>query len=128
MQDAVIGLGADLCAVSRFSRELNDGRTVVLAAVFVETELAWGRAQPRPDRALAACFAAKEAVVKALARTQGRGTFWRDIEIRVDEQRQPVVALRGRLARLAGGLGVRHVVVAWAHDRLYATACAVVTG
>lgn len=124
----MLGLGSDLCAVSRIARELGDGRSGVLATVFDETELRWGLEQPHSDRALAACFAAKEAVIKALASAEGRGAFWHDVEIRVGDRGQPLVTLRGRIAAMAAGIGVRGVVITWAHDRRYATACAVVTG
>lgn len=125
--DAVIGLGTDLCAVARIARELTADRSDVLTAVFNDEELAHARAHRHPARTLAAIWAAKEAVIKALAPAGGQGTFWRDITI-TETGRGPAVRLHGRLADLAGAAGIRRVLVSTAHGRDYATACAIASG
>lgn len=127
LPDGVLGLGADLCAVPRLERALASPDDAFLAAVFLPAELARARAHRHPARALAAGFAAKEAVIKSLARTGGQGTFWQDIEIGDDGRGRQTVILRGRLRELARQLGVGRVLVSSAHDRDYATACAIAT-
>jgi len=124
----VLGLGTDLCAVARLERELAREHSEVLVAVFRPDEHRRCLARPHAARAYAACFAAKEAVIKALAEARGQGTFWQDIEIGDDDSRHPVVDLQGRLADLARGLGVERIHISWAHGREYATACAIVSG
>lgn len=124
---AIIGLGADLCAVARFDRELQRPASDLLDAVFLPAERVRCARHPHPARAFAACFAAKEAVIKALAPVGGQGTFWRDIEIEESGGGQ-AVTLHGRLAALARDAGVGRVVVSWAHCGDYATACAVASG
>jgi holo-[acyl-carrier protein] synthase len=124
----VLGLGADLCAVHRLRRELaRDGQDAV-EAIFRASERAWCERHRDPARAYAACFAAKEAVIKALARSGGRGTFWQDIEIGDDGHGRPAVTLHGRIADLAHDLGVRRIRLSHAHSQDYATACAIVSG
>ncbi|HEV8692181.1 MAG TPA: holo-ACP synthase [Ideonella sp.] len=72
---------------------------------------------------LAARFAAKEAVIKALDLPQA-GIGWRDIELTRGPGGRPALALHGRAAELAQGLGVRDWAVSISHDG--PQACAVV--
>jgi holo-[acyl-carrier protein] synthase len=126
--DTILGLGSDLCAVARCARELGRSDSDFAAAVLRPRELARCHGHPHPARALAALVAGKEAVIKALARTQGQGTFWQDVEIDVRDGDRPVVVLHGRIAELARQVGVRRIHLAWARSRDYATACAIATG
>ena len=128
LPEQVLGLGADLCAVARLSRELAAPDREFLAAVFLAAEIKRCCAHRHPARAFAACFAAKESLIKALARAGGQGTFWQDIEVGEDARGCPVVTLRGRLGDLARGLGVDGIHLSCAHCRDYATACVIVTG
>ena len=128
LPDGVLGLGTDLCAVSRLDRQLAARDGGVIASIFVAAEIARCSAHHHPARAFAAVFAAKEAVIKSLARARGQGTFWLDIEVGDDAHGRPVVTLQGRLRAHAEGLGVRQIHVSHAHDRDHAVACAIVTG
>ena len=128
LPEQVLGLGADLCAVARMSRELAAPGGDFLAAVFLAAEIKRCRAHRYPARAFAACFAAKESLIKALARAGGQGTFWQDIEVGEDARGCPTATLRGRLGDLARGLGVNRIHLSHAHCRDYATACVIVTG
>jgi len=120
---AIRGLGVDLCAIARLQRALVADETGVLTAVFTPAELAACRAGAATAARLAACFAAKEAVLKALAGCGGPETFWQDIEIRTDDDRLHV-NLGGRLAELAATHGIRQVLVSAARCRRYAVATA----
>jgi holo-[acyl-carrier protein] synthase len=72
---------------------------------------------------LAARFAAKEAVIKALDLPEA-GIGWRDIELTRGPGGRPALQLHGRAAALARGLGVRDWAVSISHDG--PQACAVV--
>ena len=128
LPEQVLGLGIDLCAVARMSRELAAPDREFLSAVFLAAEIKRCRAHRYPARAFAACFAAKESLIKALARAGGQGTFWQDIKVGEDARGCPTVTLRGRLGDLARGLGVHGIHLSHAHCRDYATACVIVTG
>jgi holo-[acyl-carrier protein] synthase len=128
LPDGILGLGVDLCAVARLDRQLAAEDRGVIPSIFVAAEIARCDAHRYRARAYAAVFAAKEAVIKSLARARGQGTFWLDIEVGDDAHGRPVVTLRGRLRALAEGLGVRRIHVSHAHDRDHAVACAIVTG
>lgn len=101
----IVGVGVDDVDVERLARSLE--RTPTLAArLFTEGELAYAeQAQPKTAaQRLAARFAAKEAVLKALGKGLGACGF-HDIEVVRDEETgAPSLVLRGAAAVLADGL------------------------
>ena len=73
---------------------------------------------------LAARFAAKEAVMKALG-TGVRGVAWRDIEIIPDRRGKPLVYLHGGAKARAVVIGLSDIDVSLSHSQEYAVASAV---
>lgn len=71
--------------------------------------------------ALAARFAAKEAVAKALGTGIG-DVRWVEIEITNDERGRPEVVLHGAAAELAARLGLREWAISLSHTREHAVA------
>ena len=103
----IVGIGVDLVDIARLDQALR--RTPALAArLFTEGERAG------PAASLAACFAAKEAVAKALGAPAG--LRWADVEVGHDQAGRPVLAVRGTVADAARSLGVRHWHVSLTHD------------
>lgn len=88
-------VGIDLIEIDRLERAL-ERRPRLADRLFTEGELAYSRARARPGRHLAARFAAKEAVIKAL----GQGVPPREIEVIAGEP--PRIRLHGRAAQVAG--------------------------
>jgi holo-[acyl-carrier protein] synthase len=112
------GVGIDLLEIDRLERALV--RHPRLAErVFSDGERAYAASRARPGRHLAARFAAKEAVVKALGMRGGFGL--RDIEVVAGEP--PTVRLSGRAAEAATG---RQVDISLTHSRDNAAAVAVI--
>ncbi len=124
----ILGLGIDLCDVRRMRRQLDNDPDGFAGAVFKPAEIAYCNSKHRPAEHFAARFAAKEAVVKALADTGGKGSFWLDIEISNEQDGRPVVRLHGRARELADALGVRRVLVSLTHIREMAAATVVLEG
>ena len=112
------GLGIDLLEIDRLERAL-ERRPRLAERLFTDAEREYAAARARPGRHLAARFAAKEAVVKALGLTGGFGL--REIEIVAGEP--PTVRLSGRAAEAAAG---RQVDISLTHSRGDAAAVAVV--
>lgn len=108
----VAGIGIDLFAVERMEKQLREGGEAFAAALFTPEEIRFCTAQRRPARCFAACFAAKEAVAKALALDASAGTAWRSIEIGQGADGEPTVRLHGEIAAHAERAGVRHLRVA----------------
>jgi holo-[acyl-carrier protein] synthase len=103
----ILGVGVDIVEIGRFARALN--RTQGLAKrLFTEGE------QGLPVRSLAARFAAKEALAKALGAP--RGLLWTDAEVVVDAAGRPAIRVYGTVAAAAAEAGVRHWHVSLSHD------------
>jgi holo-[acyl-carrier protein] synthase len=112
------GVGIDLLEIERLEQALAR-RPRLAERLFTSGERAYSAARARPARHLAARFAAKEAVVKALGLRGGFGL--REIEILPGEP--PTVRLSGRAAEAAAG---RRVDISLTHSRDNAAAVAVV--
>lgn len=111
------GVGIDLLEIDRLERAL--ARHPRLAErVFTAAERDYAAARARPARHLAARFAAKEAVVKALGRSGGFGL--REVEVVAGPP--PTVRLCGRAAELAQGV---EVSISLTHSRDFAAAVAI---
>jgi holo-[acyl-carrier protein] synthase len=115
----IVGVGIDVVDIARFERALN--RTQGLASrLFTHGE------QGLPVRSLAARFAAKEALAKALGAP--RGLLWTDAEVVTDSLGKPELKVHGTVAAAAEVLGVRHWHVSVSHDAGVATAVVIAEG
>lgn len=109
------GVGIDLLEIDRLERAL-ERHPRLAERLFTAAEREYAAARARPGRHLAARFAAKEAVVKAL----GLGGFGlREIEVVAGEP--PTVRLHGAAAEAAAG---REVDISLTHSRDSAAAVA----
>jgi holo-[acyl-carrier protein] synthase len=109
----IVGVGIDVVAVSRFALALD--RTPALAErTFTAAERVTASGRPRSAESLAARFAAKEALAKALGAPGG--LRWHDAEITVAEHGKPVIAVRGTVAARARQLGVTRWHLSLSHD------------
>ena len=109
----IVGVGIDVVPVERFAATLE--RTPSLAArLFTAHELCTDSGEPRSAESLAARFAAKEALAKALG--AGGGMHWIDAEVRVDGSGRPSLQVRGTVAARADSLGVTSWHVSLSHD------------
>lgn len=103
----IVGIGVDIVAIGRLETALR--RTPSLATrLFAESE------RDRPVASLAACFAAKEAVAKALGAPAG--LRWTDVEVTHDTAGRPLLAIRGTVAEAASGLGIARWHVSLSHE------------
>lgn len=110
------GVGIDLLEIDRLERALRR-RPRLAQRLFTEAERSYAAERARPARHLAARFAAKEAVVKALG-LSGFGP--REIEVVAGEP--PTVRLSGAAEAAAGG---REIEISLTHSRDYAAAVAI---
>jgi len=111
------GVGIDLLEIDRLERAL-ERHPRLAERVFTDAERDYAAARARPGRHLAARFAAKEAVVKALG-IPGRFGL-REIEVLAGEP--PTVRLSGHAAEAGKDL---HVQISLTHSRDFAAAVAV---
>ncbi len=112
------GIGIDVIEIERIERAL-ERRPRLAQRLFTEGELEYAGDRARPGRYLAARFAAKEAVIKALG---AKALPPSQIEVVAGEP--PRVSLTGAAAEAAGG---REVAVSLTHSRETAAAVALVS-
>jgi holo-[acyl-carrier protein] synthase len=113
--------GVDLIEVERIDQAILRHGERFFLRFFTEQELI-DAAGSTP--ALAARFAAKEAVSKALGTGIG-DVGWKEIEIINGPRRQPVLRLHGRARRLADDQGLQAWTVSLSHTHEHAIAVAV---
>ncbi|MEW9528981.1 holo-ACP synthase [Microbispora sp. NPDC049125] len=103
----IVGIGVDLVEVARLGEALE--RTPGLRGrLFTEGE------RGLPLVSLAARFAAKEAVAKALGAPAGLRHL--DAEVVREPSGRPVLRITGKAAEVAGALGVRTWHLSLSHD------------
>ncbi|CAN5840300.1 holo-ACP synthase [soil metagenome] len=116
----MIGLGIDAVEVDRFRRTLE--RTPGMRTrLFTATELEDVAAKFDPAPSLAARFAAREAVMKALG--VGLGAFgFHDVSVAVEPSGQPRLLVSGRASELSDAAGVTRWHLSITHVDLVAIA------
>ena len=119
----MVGIGIDAVDVDRFRRTLQR-RPTLAERVFTEDERAYAATARDPAPRLAARFAAKEAVMKALG--VGLGAFaFHDVEVVTDASGAPRLAVGGRAAWRASAIGVTGWRLSLTHTGRLAAAVAV---
>jgi len=116
-----LATGVDVIEIERVARVLARHPQRFITRVFTEGEARHCRGRVSE---LAARFAAKEAVMKALG-TGVRGIGWRDIEVLPNRRGKPLVLLHGNAARRAAQLGLATLDISLSHSRDHAIALAV---
>lgn len=112
----IVGVGIDVVDIARFGETL-DRTPAMRARLFTELE------RQRPLASLAARFAAKEALAKALGAPVG--LHWIDAEVQSDASGRPVLVMAGTVAARAAELGVVSTHVSLSHDAGIASAVVV---
>jgi holo-[acyl-carrier protein] synthase len=116
---AIIGVGIDVVDIERFGHSL--ARTPHLAErLFTPLE------RERALASLAARFAAKEALAKALGAPGNLS--WHDAEVVSESSGRPLLELRGTVRARADELGAATVHLSLSHDAGIASAVVVLEG
>ncbi len=115
----IVGVGIDVVGIDRFGATLE--RTPALRErLFTPAEAALG------VQSLAARFAAKEALAKALG---APGNLeWHDAEVFTEDSGRPRLDLRGTVAARAAELGAVHTHLSLSHDAGIASAVVILEG
>ncbi len=109
----IVSVGLDVVLVERFVQAI--ARTPQLAErIFTAAERSTASGSPRPPDSLAARFAAKEAVAKALGAPSG--LHWHDCEIVTDGDGRPWLTVAGTVAAAAVERGISRWHLSLSHD------------
>ena len=119
----MVGIGTDLVECERFRLAL-ERRPRIAERLFSEEERAYAFGHREPVPPLAARFAAKEAVMKAMG--VGLWKFaMRDVEVTKLRSGQPELALHGKAAAMAAERGISGWLLTLSHVDSMAIAVAV---
>ncbi|MBH5338416.1 holo-ACP synthase [Streptomyces pactum] len=119
-----MAVGVDLVRVDRVERLLRENPEAE-RDIFTGRERAYCAGKRNRTAHLAARFAAKEAVLKALGTGLGPGTRWHDVEVVHTPLGRPLVRLSGGAGARAERAGASSVEVSLSHSGEYAVAHAV---
>jgi holo-[acyl-carrier protein] synthase len=120
-----IEIGVDIVEIERL-REFAIRHRGRLGSVFTQTELAYCSSKRDRFPHLAARFAAKEAVFKALGTGWSLGLQWTEINVESCDSGPPFIVLHGRARDFAERIHVSAIHLSLSHCRTYAVAHVVI--
>lgn len=111
-------VGVDIIEIARIEKAINRWGDRFFRRIYTELELKL--CGKKPGR-LAARFAGKEAVMKALG-TGIRGISWREIEILAEPSGKPQIRLYGKAQKKANDLRLERLAISLSDSKEYAVA------
>ncbi len=114
-------VGVDIIEIERVDAAVKRRGGRFLLRIYTDAEIAL-YSERVPE--LAARFAGKEAVMKALG-TGAVGVGWKEIEILPNRRGKPLVFLHGRAKARAEALGVKEFAISLSHSHDFAVASVV---
>ncbi len=120
----IFGIGIDIIEIERIEESVNKFGDRFLNKIFTEVELEYSLTKKNKFQHLAARFAAKEAIAKALATGWSKGFRWKDIEIYNEKSGLPKVKLSGNLAEFLGDN--KSLQITMSHSHHYVTCFAII--
>lgn len=122
---AILGIGVDLVSIHRIGSLRRRHGDRFLRRVFTDRELRDHGIEKARDERLAARFAAKEAVMKALGTGWAAGVGFKQIEVGNLPSGQPIATLSGQAAERAKQLGAARIHITMTNEQDWAVAVAV---
>ena len=117
-------IGIDIVEIRRLSKVSKKWGSAFLKKVYTDRELAYAKSKRFPYQHLAARFAAKEAIFKALGEVEKDFVGWKNVEILNDPSGKPVVLWHGKAKRTLNKRHLKGAVVSLSHTENYAVASA----
>lgn len=121
---ALIEIGTDIIAISRFRKSVERHEKNFLDKIFTKQEQEYCKKYSDPMPRLAARFSAKEAVAKALGCGFNKDLGFLDIEIINNELGKPTITLSHKAIKAFNNPSIK---ISLSHCKEYATATAIAT-
>lgn len=109
----IVGIGVDVVSIGRFAGMM-ERRPTIVDRLFTPAESLLSDGRLRGPASLAARFAAKEAIAKALGAPPGLA--WHDCEVVSDASGRPWPRMRGTVAAASEALGIARWHLSLSHD------------
>jgi holo-[acyl-carrier protein] synthase len=119
----VLGIGIDIIEIDRIQQSVVKFGDRFLNKIYTKTELDYSLSKKNQYQHLAARFAAKEAIAKALATGWNKEFRWKDIEIFNESNGMPSVKLSGKLENFVGR--EKELKISMSHSEHYVTCVAI---
>ena len=121
----VLGIGIDIIEIDRIRESVEKYGEKFLQKIYTTNELDYCLKKQNKFQHLAARFAAKEAVFKAMESSWKKGMSWKDIEISNKPSGMPIVKLNGKLKTfLASNKSLK---ISMSHSDNYVTCIALIS-
>ncbi|UCF66793.1 MAG: holo-ACP synthase [Acidobacteriota bacterium] len=121
----ILGVGLDVAEIDRIRQVIQRHGDRFLTRVLTEREREYCAQHRDPAPSVAARFAAKEALLKALGTGLSDGISWQDVEVVRQRGQAPKLELYRRAADLATARGLSRAHLSLSHDRGVAAAVVV---
>lgn len=121
----IAGIGIDIVEIPRLKRAIERWQESFLKRIFTDNEIKYSKARKFSYQHLAARFAAKEAVLKAIGDASIQKIEWRNVEVLNDEFGKPIIHLSGEAKKIKEQKDISEIIISMSHTRSYAVANAV---
>ncbi len=120
----IIGIGVDIIEIDRIRKSIDRFGDHFLNKIYTKKELDYCLAKHNKYQHLAARFAAKEAIYKAIASGWEKEATWKNIEITNEQNGLPTVKFLGKLNEFVSD--GKEIKISLSHSENYVVAVALV--
>jgi holo-[acyl-carrier protein] synthase len=120
----VIGIGIDIIEIDRIKESVDEYGDQFLQKVYTPAEIKYCLSKKNKYQHLAARFAAKEAIYKAISSNWDSELSWQDMEIINAPNGMPEVKFKGNLEKFLSG--DKSLKISMSHSRDYVACVAIV--
>lgn len=120
----IIGIGIDIIEIARIKNSIDKFGDGFLNKIYTKNELEYCLAKQNKYQHLAARFAAKEAIYKALATGWEKDASWKSMEISNEPNGLPVVTFFGKLKEFL--CDDKDIKISLSHSEHYVTCVAII--
>lgn len=121
----IIGLGVDIVEISRIKSAVIRWKEAFLKRVFTDNEIIYSQNKKFAYQHLAARFAAKEAVLKAIGDASIQRIEWHNVEVLNDEFGKPYIRLSGEAQKIKKSRNITDIIISMSHTHKVAVANAI---
>ena len=121
----VLGIGIDIIEIERIQKSIEEYGDAFLNKIYTKTEIDYCISRPNKYQHLAARFAAKEAIYKALSADTEKIYSWQDVEIYNELNGLPRVNFYGSLKNYLGN--EKQLKISMSHSENYVTCVAIIS-
>lgn len=121
----ISGTGIDIIEISRIKNAVLRWKDSFLRRIFTENEINYSQAKKFSYQHLAARFAAKEAVLKAIGGSSIHQINLREVEVLNDKSGKPFIRLSGAAKRIKEKKNISDIIISMSHTHKLAVANAI---